>query len=261
MIFDLLDSILRPDAYRRFALEKTARTARYTAFLSLIFVGGLGIAVKLRLAPLFTETFVWLETQMPTLKFAAGAVTSPAQGPLRLEHPRVKEISMIIDTARMEPVTAQQMTDAKVAAYLTGNALYLQRHLGPIETIDLSKISSGVGVTVDEKAYKDMEQAFNWIFYPALMLFFFLTFAVALAFCAFLYALAGMLLASLAGGALGFGPLFKIGVHAQSAGTLLYALDATLPKSIPFFRLISLVLSLTFLWLGVRAAVKTPPAA
>src|ERR1700720_3459806 len=83
MIPDLLDSIVRPAAYRRFSAEKAARTASYAAFLSLIFVGALGIAVKLRLAPLFTETFTWLETSMPPLMFAAGGVTSPTPGPGR----------------------------------------------------------------------------------------------------------------------------------------------------------------------------------
>ena len=149
MLPDLLDSIVRPPAYRRFAGEKAARTAAYVAFLSLIFVGALGIAVKLRLAPLFTETFTWLETSMPPLQFASGGVTSTTPGPLRLEHPSSKLVAVMIDTARKEPVTAQQMTDAKVMAYLAGNALYVERGQGQLETIDLSKSAPERPVTVD----------------------------------------------------------------------------------------------------------------
>ena len=259
MIPDLLDALVRPAAYRRFAAEKAARTASYAAFLSLIFVGGLGIAVKLRLAPMFTETFVWLETSMPTLQFAAGGVTSPTPGPLRLEHPRTKEVAVMIDTARKEPVTLQQMNDAKVIAYLTGSALYMNRGQNQLETIDLTKSAPERNVTVDASMYKEMERAFDWVFYPALMLFFFLAFAIALALSAVVYALAGLILASLAGGSVEFAALFRIALHAQTAGSLLYALDATLPMTIPYFQFVSVALSLTFLWLGVKAVVKAGP--
>lgn len=260
MIPDLLDSIVRPLAYRRFAGEKAARTASYAAFLSLIFVGALGIAVKLHLAPMFTETFSWLETAMPPLTFSAGGVTSPTPGPLRLEHPTLKEVAVMIDTARKDPVTAQQMSDAKVIAYLTANALYLERSPGQIETIDLTKSAPERATTVDASMYKEMERAFDWVFYPALMLFFFLTFALALAVGGLLYGLLGLIFASLAGGSLEYGALFRLGIHAQTAGSLLYALDAVLPRTIPYFQLASAVMSMTLLWLGVNAAAKAAPA-
>ena len=260
MIPDLLDSVARPAAYRRFSAEKAAHTAAYAAFLSLIFVGALGVSVKLRLAPLFAETFSWLQTSMPPLQFGAGGVTSSAPGPVRLEHPRAKEIAVIVDTARTTPVLASQMSDAKVIAYLTGNALYLERGQNQLETIDLSKSAPERRITVDASTYKEMERAFDWVFYPALMLFFFLTFAVSLALSALAYALIGLVLASLAGGSLGYAALFRIAVHAQTAGSLLYALDAVLPRPIPYFQLVSIASSLAFLWLGVSAAAQAAPA-
>lgn len=261
MIPDLLDALVRPAAYRRFAAEKSARTASYAAFLSLLFIGGLGIAVKLRLAPMFTETFTWLETSMPTLKFSAGGVTSSNPGPLRLEHPQTKEVAIVIDTARKEPVTVQTMNDAKVIAYLTGGALYLNRGQNQLETIDLTKSAPEREVTVDASAYKEMERAFDWVFYPALMLFFFLAFAIALGVSALLYALIGMIFASLAGGSLEYAALFKLALHAQTAGSVLYAIDATLPMTIPYFQFVSVALSLAYLWLGVKAVVKAGPPA
>lgn len=261
MIPDLLDALVRPLSYKRFAAEKAARTASYIAFLSLIFVGCIGISVKLRLAPLFDETFAWLEASMPAVTFADGKVTSTAAGPLRLEHPRAKEVAVMIDTARKEPVTTKQMMDADVLAYLTSDALYLRRGPGekdPLETIDLTKSAADKPVTVDAASYKALEQTFDWIFYPALMLFFFLSFAVALAFCGLLYALVGMIMVSVVGGTLDFAPLFRLGVHVQTAGSLLYALDSLLPKSIPFFQVVSIAMSLAYLWLAVKAAVKPP---
>ena len=263
MIPDLLDALIRPASYRRFAGEKNSRTAAYIAFLSLIFVGSIGIAVKLRLAPMFTETFEWLETSMPAVTFANGTVTSSAAAPMRLEHPRAKGVALMIDTARKDAVTAQQMSDAKVLAYLTSNTLYLKRGdddaKGQLETIDLSKSASDRPVTVDANSYKELERAFDWVFYPALMLFFFLSFAASLAFCGLLYGLFGMAAAAGAGAKLEFGALFRIAVHAQTAGSLLYALDALLPRSSPFFQLASVAFTLTCVWLGVKAAA-TPAA-
>jgi hypothetical protein len=208
---------------------------------------------------MFTETFAWLESSMPALKFSAGGVTSSVPGPLRLEHPSTKEVAVMIDTNRKDPVTVKEMTDAKVMAYLAGNALYVSRGVNQIDTIDLTKSPPERSMTVDASTYKEMERAFNWIFYPALMLFFFLAFAIALAFSALLYALAGLIFASLAGGSLEFAALFRIAVHAQTAGSLLYSLDAMMPVALPYFQYISIAASLTFLWLGVNAAVKAAP--
>ena len=58
---------------------------------------------------------------------------------------------------------------------------------------------------------------------------------------------------------MGFAPSFRIGVHAQTAGTLLYALAALLPFGIPYCWTASILMSLTFLWLGTRAAAAAPP--
>ncbi|MFI5363078.1 MAG: DUF1189 family protein [Elusimicrobiota bacterium] len=265
MLPDLLDSVLRPGAYRRVAAESGARAAAYAAVLSHVVVGAGGIGVKLRLAPLFTETFAWLEASMPPLTFAAGGVTSSTPGPVRLEHPTIKEVAVTIDTARKDPVTIAQMEDAKVIAYLTGGTLYLDRGSAAapadrLETIDLTKSAPERSVTVDANMYKEMERAFDWVFYPALMLFFFLIFALALALGALVYALIGKIFGSLAGGSLEYAALFRIAIHAQTAGSLLYALDATLPRAIPYFEYASAAMSLAFLWLGVRSAAKAAPA-
>lgn len=259
MLPDLVDSLLRPRAYRRFAAEKPARTAAYVAFLSLVFVGATGAAVKLRLAPMFDQTFEWLETRMPALRFSGGAVTSSAPGPLRLEHPRAPELALVVDTARRDPVTAREMADAKALAYLTGRALYLQRQPGTIETIDLSKSVADRPIVVNADTYKEMARAFDWVFYPALMLFFFLAFAASLALFGLLYALVGMAAARAAGGALDFAAAFRVAVHAQTASSLLYALDAVLPKSLPRAQAAAAALSLAALWLGARAAASPAP--
>ena len=263
MFNDLIASLTSPSSYRRFAGERPVRTAAYTAFLSLIFVAALAVAIKIRLAPLFDQTFDWLKTSMPAVTFAAGKVTSSAAIPTRVEHPRFKEVAVMIDTSRTDPVTPAQMKEAKTLAYLTSNAFYLERN-DRIEIFDLAKSSSERAVTVDAKTYAEMERAFNWIFYPFLILFFFVLFCLSLSFFGLLYALAGMLIASLTGAELSFGALFQLALHAQSAAVLLRSADALLPARIPLAGGASLALSVAYLTLAIRAAGRrgdAPPPA
>lgn len=261
MLQDVLDSLARPASYRRFSAERPARCAAYVAFLSLVFVGALGAAVKLRLAPLFSETFSWLESSMPALSFSSGTVTSSVPGPTRLEHPRVKEIALLVDTSRREPVGAEEMAAAKVFAYVTGSAVYLRRG-GEVQAVDLSQAGADRPVTVDAATYRDMSRAFNWVFYPALLGAFFLGFAASIGVCGLLYGLGALLAASAFGGSLRYGAAFRVAVHAQTAGSLLYALDMALPRSIPYFRLASIALSAAYVVLGARAAAAgAEPAA
>jgi len=257
----MIASLTSPSAYRRFAGEKPSRTAAYTALLALIFVAALSVAIKIRLTPLFDETFSWLKTSMPAITFSAGKVTSTALTPTRVEHPRAKEVAVMIDTERTDPVTSAQMTEAKVLAYLTGNALYMERD-GRLEVFDLAKSSSGKAVTIDAQSYGEMERIFNWVFYPVVLLLFFVIFCVSLCFFGAIYGLVGMLVASLTGAELGFGALFRLAIHAQSASVLLRSLDALSPVRIPLAGALSLVLSVTYLTLGIRAAARpeTAPA-
>ena len=195
MFTDLIASLTSPSAYRRFAGEKPLRTAAYTAFLSLIFVVALSVAIWILLTPPFDQTFDWLKTTMPAITFSAGKLTSTAPTPTLVEHPRFKEVAVMIDTSRTEPVTAAQMKDAKALAYLTSNALYMERD-GRLEVFDLSKSASAKTITVDAQSYGEMERVFNWVFYPLVILFFFVIFCISLCFFAAIYGLAGMLVAS-----------------------------------------------------------------
>ena len=259
---DLLDS-LAPSAYPRFAGEGPARTSRYVAFLSIIFLAALGTAIKLKLAPLFAETFAWIETSMPVIQFTATGAKSDPPGPLRLEHPRAKEIALMIDTNRQTPVSATELADQKVLAYLTARTLYLEQNRGPLKTIDLTKAAPDRPFTVDAPVYKGLERGFNWIFYPTVLLIAFLGFAASIGVSSLMHALIGTVIASSSNATLSFSQLVRLGIHAQTAGCLLYSLDMLLPFAIPLLPLLSFACSLTFLWLGIRATAtpSTAPSA
>src|SRR5690349_9512538 len=139
MIQDLLGAVASTAAYRRFASQKASRTFFYICFLSFLFTVAGAIALKLRVAPAIDETFAWLETSVPTLTFAKGKVTAASPEPVRLAHPKAPEVALMIDTARVEPVTLPQLQEAKVLGYLTSNALYLEQQAGKLEVYDLTK--------------------------------------------------------------------------------------------------------------------------
>lgn len=259
MLQDLLGSVASTSAYRRFAAQKASRTMLYLAFLSLVFTGAGTVALRLRLGPVVDETFAWLEKEVPPLTFSKGVVTSAAPGPTRLAHPRAPEVAVMIDTARTTPISPADMSEAKVLAYLTANALYLQKERGSIQSHDLTKAAMERPVTVDAAFFREAGKALKTILYPATVISLFLMFAAWTALCALFYALVGLLLNSVAGGALGFGQLFQLAVHAQTGSTLLRAALAFLPFAVPAAGLAMLAVTTAYLWLGVRANARPDP--
>ncbi len=256
MLTDLLGSISSTAAYRRFAAQKASRTMLYLAFLSFLFTAAGTVALRLRLGPVVDETFSWLEASVPTLTFSRGAVSSAAPGPTKLAHPRAPEVAIMIDTARTTPVSVADLEEAKVLAYLTSNALYMEKEKGSVTSYDLSKAAMERPVTVDAAFFREAAKALKTVVYPATILTLFLMFAAWTAFCGLFYALLGLLFNSLAGGTLTFGQLFMLAVHAQTASTLLRALLAFLPFAIPAAGLVALLVTTGYLWLGVRATAR-----
>jgi hypothetical protein len=259
MIQDLLGSIASSQAYRRFAQEKTSRTVLYLLFISLLFTVGGSIAMQLRVGPVIDETFAWLAAEVPTLTFSGGKVTSAAAGPKRIVHPQAEQVAVMIDTARTEPVTQQLMQGATVLAYLTNNALYIEQQQGKIETYDLSKAAVEKPVVVDAKFFREASGALKKVVYPLAILTVFVFAAAWTAFMGLLYAVFGLLLNSIAGGTLAFGPLYQIAIHAQTAALLVRIVLAFLPFVVPMSGLLTILVTSVYLWMAVRsnAAAQT----
>jgi len=258
MIQDLLGSIASTQAYRRFAAEKTSRTVLYLLFISLLFTIGGSIAMQLRISPVVDETFAWLSKEVPTLTFSGGKVTTADAAPKRLEHPAAKEVAVMIDTARTEPVTLQVMQDAKVLAYLTNNALYLEAQRGKIEIYNLSQAALERPVVVDAAFFREAASALKKVVYPLAILTVFVFAAGWTAFAGLFYSLVGMLLQALGGGVLAFGALYQIAIHAQTAALLVRIVLAFLPFQVPVSGLLTLVITTVYLWLALKAnAVAT----
>ncbi|MDD5302829.1 MAG: DUF1189 family protein [Elusimicrobia bacterium] len=261
MIQDLLGSIASTQAYRRFAAEKTSRTLLYLFFISLLFTIGGSIAMQLRIGPVVDETFSWLAAEVPTLTFSAGKVTSSDPAPKRLEHPKAPEVAVMIDTARTEPVTVQTMKDAKVLAYLTNNALYIEQQQGKIEVYDLSKAALERPMVVDAKFFHDAAGALKKVVYPLAVLTVFVFAAAWTAFAALLYSLLAMLLQSIGGGTLAFGSLYQIAIHAQTTALLARIIMSFLPFAVPMSGLLTILITSVYLWMAVKANAAAAAAA
>lgn len=253
MIQDLLGSVASAQAYRRFAAEKSSRTALYLFALSLLFTVGGSIAMQMRIGPVVDETFAWLAAEVPTLTFSAGKVTSSADAPKRIVHPKASEVAVMIDTARTEPVTRQTLEDAKVLAYLTNNALYIEQQQGKVEVYDLSKAALERPVVVDSKFFREAAGALKKVVYPLAILTVFVFAAAWTAFAGLFYAVLGLLLGSFSGSALGFGAMYQIAIHAQTAALLVRIVLSFLPFAVPLSGLLTLLITSVYLWLAVKA--------
>lgn len=260
MLQDLLGSAASTAAYRRFAAEKGSRTFFYLLFLSFLFTLAGSVALKLRVAPAIDETFLWLEQSTPKLTFSGGKVSSELAEPVRLTHPRLPEIALMIDTSRTTPVTLADMRDVKVQAFLSGNAMYIDRQTGALETFDLSKAGLDKPTTVDPEFFREASRAFKIIVYPAAVMAVFAFFAAVTAVVGLVNAVLGLIFNSLMGGQLGFGALYKIGIHSQTASTLLRILLAFMPFGVPLVGFLLAIVTAVYTYLGVRESIE-PPAA
>ena len=260
MIQDMLGSVASASAYRRFAAEKGSRAFFYLIFLSFLFTIGSAVALKLKLAPVIDQTFQWLETSVPKLTFSNGKVTSDTTGPVRLAHPQLPGLAVMIDTQRTTPVNLRDLTEAKVQAYLTGNAMYLERRPGELETYDLSKAALDRPAVVDPAFFREAARAFKIIVYPASIVAVFFLFATVTVVVALINGVLGLILNSLMGGSLPFGSLFKIGLHAQTTSTLARLLTAFLPFGIPLVGILLAIVTSVYTYFGVKACIRPETA-
>ncbi|MEK7388898.1 MAG: DUF1189 family protein [Elusimicrobiota bacterium] len=260
MIQDFLGAIASSQSYRRFTDQRPTKTFLYVLFVSLLFTIGSSIVLRIRVGPIIDETFSWLESSTPTLTFAGGKVSSSVDTPTRLTHPKIPDVAIVIDTLRLAPVQLQEMTDAKVVAYLTNNSLYVQERPGELKSYDLSKAGTERPLIIDAKFFRDASALVKTVFYPIAVVIIFLFTAVWVAIAGVLYAVLGLIIGSLTHSSLTFGALYKIAVHAQTAALLFRIIVSCLPFLVPFSSVLTILLTSVYVWLGVRAHAPAPAA-
>ncbi|MBI4375750.1 MAG: DUF1189 family protein [Elusimicrobia bacterium] len=259
MILDPINSITSVNFYRKVAAQSVARSMLYLVYLALIFSLAGTIAWKLKVEPIVVDTFQWLETQIPAITFSNGRASSSLSGPTTVRHPNIAEIAFTIDTQRTEPVTPQTLQDSKVLAYLTANALYLQREPGRVEVYPLTNMQSKP-VIIDSAFYRSarsiMSRVLTFIVPVVILPLFFLWKTLSSLF----YSLIALLINGVMGASLGYGSLFSISVYAQTIVIALQTIFLFMPRGIPLFPFIAVAVTGTYIWLAIRKNAETEPA-
>ncbi|MDE2238029.1 MAG: DUF1189 family protein, partial [Elusimicrobia bacterium] len=217
--------------------------------------------LKLKAGPVIDGTFLWLEHAVPPMTYANGRVTSDVSGPLRLQHPTLRDVAVMIDTNRTDPVTPQQMEQAKVVAYLTATAFYL-RDRDELRVFDLSHTPAGSRpVRIDAGFFRNAGIVMDRTLYPLALVAIFVLFLAWKALASGGYSLLALLLNSISGGSLRYPALLNIAVYAQTLVVLLLALSLYLPFAIPGFNALCLLITSVYIWLAVRPPQPLSPPA
>lgn len=254
MILDPLNSVTSLVFYRKVAKQGVGRSLGYLAYLSLLFSVAVGMAAKIHVMPVIQETLDWLSRSAPNLSFQDGKITSSAAGPVVLRHPRASEVAFVIDTARQEPVTHELLESQKAMAYVTMNAIYLNRGPGRLEVYDFSKAPPNPKpLVMDAEFYRRVGGSAGSVLYPIAVIGTFFLFLAWKALSSLLYSILGLALNQSMGGGLGYGSVFSLSVYAQTLVVVLQALFLFLPQRLPAAGLISLVIVMSYIGLAIKA--------
>ena len=262
MILDPVNSVASLDFYKKVAGQSFWRSLLYLCHLGGLFAVLCTFAIKLKVGPIIDETFNWLARSVPTMTYANGRVTSSSPGPLKLQHPRMPEIAVMIDTTRTDAVTPQQLEEAKVMAFLSASAFYLRHQSGKVEVYDLSKTPSGTRpLTIDPAFFRTANTLMSRVLYPLALVITFGVFLIWKLLSSLIYSVVALLINAIGAGGLAYSELFNIAVYAQTLVVFLQILALFLPFTIPALPLLSILITSVYLWLAVkRQSPSSPPA-
>lgn len=262
MLLAPLRAVGDPPFYREVAGRDPRWLLGYLTYLGLLFSIAATASMAMRVAPILQETVEWAAAAIPPITFSGGKVSVAAPGPVRVEHPRMPELAIAIDTNRTTTVTAQEMREQKLAVYLTQHALYLSPRPEKIEAYDLSKIAGAPQqpTVLDASFFRNVGSALPKVLYP---LTFFLSWTIFLVwklFASLVYGVLALLINAAVGGGLEFPQLWRLALVGQTPVVLLQMAQMFLPAPIPLFSLIALIVISVYLWQGIRQNAPAAPA-
>ena len=268
MILDPLNAITSVNFYKKVAGQGVGRTFLYLAYLGLIYSIFSTLWFKMHFLPLQQEAFQWLETNVPSITYSNGRLTTPTNERVTVRHPRLNWVAFTIDTSRTELVAPQMLRDNKVFAYVTANAVYIMQPGGKVEVFDLSKEPSAKPAVIDAKLWRQIDQAVTWVEYPLVLVVCLTTFFFWKIFAALFFSLIASMVNGLAAAGLAYKPLFNISVYAQTLVLALTGIMMIVRGIPPFFHLlvgrlnlISIVVTTVYIWLAVKKNAAAAPQA
>jgi hypothetical protein len=260
MLLDPFRSLADFSFYRTLPRKSGLAAVGYLAYVGLLFSAVALLALHLRFVPHIDEGVQWASKNVPVLRISGGKVESDVPGPVRVEHPKIPQISFLIDTARTTPVTAYDLQASTVTAYVTQNAIYV--HTGErLEAYDIGRSKLGnQTLVIDGNFYRQAAEAFKKVLYPVAFLFTWLVFFLWKHLSALFYSIVALVFNLAFSAGQEFGTLYKVGVYAQTPVIALQAAQLFLPSPVPFFGLIALAVACVYVAVAVRQLRPEAPA-
>ncbi|MBI5595047.1 MAG: DUF1189 family protein [Elusimicrobia bacterium] len=258
MILDIARSVGDFSFYREVPKKTLWATVAYITVLGGLFAVAVTAAVYLNVGPRIRQSVAWTAEHMPTLTLEKGKLSSALPGAMEVRHPDMPMVGLIVDTARTEPVTPAEMAQKKLVAYLTGDAVYVLT-ADRLETYDLAKTKDKESMVIDAAFYRNMGEMLLKVLYPISFVTAWMTFILWKHGAAFVYSLVALLVNAVAEGGLDYPSLYRMAVYAQTPVVVLQTVALFLPRPIPLFSVLALLLVTAYLWQAIRHA--EPPAA
>ncbi|TBR17335.1 DUF1189 domain-containing protein [bacterium] len=258
MISDIGRSVGDFSFYKEVPKKTVWATVAYLTLLGGLFSVAVTVAVYQNVRPRVLSAAEWAAATMPVLTLADGKLSSAAPGPTDVRHPDVPQAGLMVDTQRTEAVTPAEMTQKKLIAYLTADAVYILT-ADRLETYPLAQTKGKEQLVVDGAFYRQMAALLIKVLYPISFLTSWLTFLIWKHVAALVYTLVGMLVNAVTDGGHEPATLYRMAVYAQTPVVILQTAALFLPKPIPLFPVLALLVVTAYLWQAIRHA--EPPAA
>ncbi|MBI3297971.1 MAG: DUF1189 family protein [Elusimicrobia bacterium] len=262
MIKDIVRSIVDFSFYKEVPRRDVWATTAYIVVLGAFFSAAVTAAVYRNVGPRIREAVAWAAVAMPPMTVANGKLSSTVPGPTEVRHPDMKQVGLMIDIGRTAPVSAAEMSQKKLIAYLTADQAYIMTN-DRLEAYDLAKTKpKGETVVIDAAFYENMGATLLKVLYPIAFFVSWMTFIVWKHGSAAVYTLVAMLINAVAEGGHEVPVLYRLAVYAQTPVILLQALALFLPRPIPLFPVLAVVVVSAYLWQAIRfAEPEGPPPA
>jgi len=259
MLLDPLLSLTDFRFYRGLSRKSVAATVGYLAYLGLFFALLYTLMFFVRYGPKIDESIEWAASNIPAMTLSQGKLSSPLTEPRRIQYPDYPQLAFMIDTNRTAPVSPYEMRASTVAAYITQNAVNYFAADGRLTVSDLSVVQPAEPLVIDATFYRRVGGVLKKAQYPVAFLLAWLLFMVSTHLAALFYSLVALLMNSFLGSGLRYGELYRTAVYAQTPAVALQAIALFLPKPVPLFPLLLLVVVTAYLWQALRQTKGAAP--
>ena len=253
MIKDIARSVVDFAFYKEVPKKTLWTTTAYLVLLGGLFSAAVTVAVYQKVGPRIRAAVEWAAVSMPSMTIANGKLTCAVPGPTEIRHPDMPQVGLVIDADRTAPVTPAEMAQKKLVAYLTADAAYVLT-VDRLETYDLSKSKDKESVVIDAAFYRNMGAVLLKVLYPISFFVSWLTFVIWKHGAALVYSLVALLVNAVAEGGFEFPALYRMAVYAQTPVVILQTDALFLPRPIPLFSVLALLVVTAYLWQAIRIA-------